>query len=266
MKNILVPVDFSEVTETVTRTAVSLARTTGSGIRLLHVKHARSKPDVDDKLHQLAASIVSNESVSCDVVVREGSVFYETSREAGNGNYEFVVIGTHGFKGIREVMFGTDIMKLLKLIPVPVITVLRDYQFPDGGFKRILFPVASHNTFSLIIDATVKFARVFEAEIHLFSIEKPGIKWSPGLTGNIDLAISEFKKSSVKYLRINEPESAYAIGFSRQTIEYARRVEADLIALMSVPSKEHFYFADGDKEQIITNKYNIPVISTSDRF
>ena len=263
-KSILVPVDFSEVTETVTNAALQLAGRTGRRITLLHVKHMRSDPGVGKRLEKLAASI-ADKGVECDLVIREGSIFREVSAEAANGRYAFALIGSHGFKGFREVMFGADILKLLKLIPVPVITVLKDYVFPEKGIRKILFPVASHTSFHLIIKAVIHFSEIFHSEVHLYSVEKPEMKWTSRLNENIALAESELKKAGVKYQRVNEQQASFSIGYSRQTLDYAARIQADLIALMSVPAKEHFYFADGDKEQIITNRFNIPVISTSDR-
>ncbi len=265
LKSILVPVDFSEITPIVIQTATGLAVITGFTITLLHVKHIKSAPDVEQKLDELADSVKNNHNHECNCIIRTGSIFAEVKQEASSGNYEFVVIGSHGFKGMRELMFGADILRLLKLISIPVITVLKDYQFPEKGFEKILLPVASHNSFHLIVEAVIKFAGWFESEIMLYSVEKPEIKWTDRLIANINLAQTEFEKAEVKYTRVNELQSKFALGYSRQTLEFASRVRADLIALMSVPAKEHFYFADGDKEQIITNKINIPVISTSDR-
>jgi hypothetical protein len=34
---------------------------------------------------------------------------------------------------------------------------------------------------------------------------------------------------------------------------------------MAIPTPEHYYFADSDKEMLLTNEFGIPVLSTSDR-
>jgi hypothetical protein len=33
---------------------------------------------------------------------------------------------------------------------------------------------------------------------------------------------------------------------------------------MSVPTREHYYYAQADKQEILTNKHHIPVLCTSD--
>ncbi len=262
-RKILLPIDLSEITATVVGTAISFAKKTGMALTLLHVKHIKSRPDVEQQLKTISDKVNGRESISCNYILISGSVFNEIAREASNPEYSFAIIGTHGFKGFREVMFGADILRLLKTMPVPVITVQKDYLLPEAGINKILIPVASHNTFHLIVEATVKFANWFNAEVHLYSIEKPDMKWTRQLIDNIKLAETTFEKESVKCIRVNEKLYSYSIGYAKQTLQYAKNIDAGLIAIMSSPAKEHIYFADGDKEQLITNKFFIPVISTS---
>lgn len=262
-QKILVPVDFSDITPTVIQSALALAEITQQEMMLLHIKHMKSDPDVEQKLISLAAEINDSGKVKCGYVLRTGSIFNEIADEANNPCYSIAIIGTHGFKGFREVMLGADILRLLKPMPIPTLTIQKGYVFPVKGFKNILFPIASHSTFRVIVETTILLAQRFNATIHLYSVEKPELKWTQQLTANISLAETAFEKAGVKYIRVNEPQAGFSLGYSRQTLRYAEAIHADLIALMSVPAKEHFYFADGDKEQLITNKGLIPVISTS---
>lgn len=262
---ILVPVDFSAVTPSLVQSARYFAGQTGAGLVLLHVKHIKSDPSVEQKLRLLANEINSLGSISCGYVLRTGSIFTEIAAEASLPDYLYVIIGTHGFKGFREIMLGADILRLLKTIPRPVLTIQQGFAVPENGLRNILFPVASHNTFFRIVNATAALAKRFDSTVHIYSVEKPGLAWTQKLTDNIRLCETTFEKKSVKYVRVNETQTSFSLGYSKQTLEYAARIKADLIAMMSVPAKEHFYFADGDKEQLLTNKYLIPVITISDK-
>lgn len=262
-KKILVPIDLSEITATVVDAAIEFAKKTGMALTLLHIKHIKSHPDVEQQLQNINDEIIAVDKVACNYILKTGSIFNEIALEASNPEYSFAIIGTHGFKGFREVMFGADILRLLKTMPVPVLTVLKGYVLPEAGIHKILIPVASHTTFNLIIDATVKFAKWHNAEVHLYSIEKPNMAWTQQLLKNINLAETTFEKERVNFIRVNEKFNSYAIGYSKQTLQYAQNIDAGLIAIMSSPAKEHIYFADGDKEQLITNKYRIPVLSAS---
>lgn len=262
-RKILVPVDLSDITRTVIQTAVNIAVNTKQDLTLLHIKHIKSDPDIETRLKVLSDEINDLGQVKCGYIIKTGSVFGEISLEANSLHYDLAIIGTHGFKGFREVMMGADILRLLKPMPIPSLTVQKGYIFPQKGFKNILLPVASHSTFHVIVKTAIVFAQHFDATIHLYSVQKPEIEWTPQLTDNIKLAEKALENAGAKYVRVNEPQERFSLGYSKQTLQFANTIQADLIALMSVPAKEHFYFADGDKEQLITNKSLIPVISTS---
>jgi len=176
LQRILVPIDFSSITNTVVEAAAHFAGKNGSTITLLHVKNIKSEPGIDAKLKQFVADAAGRFHISFDSKIRSGSIFNEISEESATGDYDLVMIGSHGFKGFREMMFGSDILKLLKAISIPVITILEGYQLPKAGFQKILLPVATHKSFRLIVDATVKIAQLFSAEIHFFSVDKPDVK------------------------------------------------------------------------------------------
>ena len=59
---------------------------------------------------------------------------------------------------------------------------------------------------------------------------------------------------------MKEDQNVYSLGYAKQTLKYAQSVGADLICTMSVPSKEYYYFADSDKENLLLNEYHIPIL------
>lgn len=50
---------------------------------------------------------------------------------------------------------------------------------------------------------------------------------------------------------------------TRQTLQYAAANNVGMIAIMSVKSEEHYYFAQADKEVMVNNEHNIPVFCVS---
>lgn len=62
--------------------------------------------------------------------------------------------------------------------------------------------------------------------------------------------------------RISGPGQAGIL--ARQTIRYAQATKAGIISIMSVPTREHYYFAQADKEEMLTNEFRIPVLCSSD--
>ena len=186
-QKILVPVDLSEVSKTVIDMAVYIAGKSKMAITLLHI----TKNKDDDPLEQmknLASEAEKSSSIQFDFLVKKGSVLTEIAQASNDEHFKLMVIGSHGYKGLREKVFGADILKLLRNIPIPVLSVQKGCRIPENGFNTILFPVSSHEAFNHKIEAALFFAKLFSSEVHLYSVEKPGVKLSQNAIDNIQKA------------------------------------------------------------------------------
>jgi nucleotide-binding universal stress UspA family protein len=264
-KNILVPVDLTETSRTAATCAAKIARVSGGKMTLLHIQNGESTTEDAIALTSMANSLRSEFSVACDYLIREGKIFSEISNEAGEPMYGFMVIGSHGFKGIKEKLLGADILKLVKNIPIPVLVIQKDHSLPAEGIKTIVFPAGSHESFQNQINATILMAGLFGSEVHVYTIEKPGFPWSDALKANIEKTIHDFESNNIRYKRVNETQNTFSPGYAKQTLQYAGKMNADLISVMSVPTNEFYYIADSDKERLLTNEMNIPVLCSSDK-
>lgn len=263
-QKILVPFDFTDVAETAASAAAGIAKLSGMGITLIHILGHDAESEANSRLTELAKKITAGFAVECDYSVVKGKLFSEIINEANDRRYKLMVIGSHGYKGIKEVFQGADILRLVKSTPVPALVIQSGYKFPQEGIKTILMPASSHDDFHRKVESIVFFGRLFDAEVHVYTVEKPGFTWSDALKSNIEKAISEFEAKGIKYKRVNEPQSAYSPGYAKQILQYAKKINAGMIAVMSVPTSEFYYIADSDKERLLTNDLKIPVLAVSD--
>jgi nucleotide-binding universal stress UspA family protein len=262
---ILVPSDFSDASHAAVDLAATIAAKNDMGLSLLHIRNGKSIGDSEDQMINIIQSLKVKHNLESDYIIKKGSIFSEISKVACEDCYRMMVIGSHGFKGFREKFFGADILKLVKTIPVPVIVAQKNYTIPGSGIKNIILPAASHDDFHRIVQATSFIAGMFDARVHIYTIEKPGQEWPEKLKSNIEKAKETFDAHRVRYIRVNEQATTYSVGYSKQTLQYAEREGVDMICLMSMPTKEYHYFADSDKEQLLTNEAGIPVLCTSDK-
>lgn len=263
-KKILVPCDFTPTAESAANVAVAIAKLSGMDITLIHVLGHDSEQEAIEQLVALAKKITAGTSVGCDYKVAKGKLFSEITNAANDQIYRLMVIGSHGYKGIKEMFQGADILKLVKSIPVPVLVIQDGYAFPQDGIKTVLMPASSHDEFYKKIEAIVFLGRLFDAEVHVYTVEKPGFTWSDSMKLNIEKATREFDAKNIKYKRVNEAQTAYSPGYSKQILQYAKKIKAGMIAVMSVPTSEYYYIADTDKERLLTNDQQIPVLAVSD--
>jgi nucleotide-binding universal stress UspA family protein len=144
IQRILVPVDFSEQSKQALDYALFIAQRFDAKLDVLHVwkiaEYAgdamvvltRSEPELTlstylrgyadkmltDFLHGLPHS---------KRMLEEGDPASVIARVAREGEYDLVVMGTHGRTGLSHLMMGSVAEKVVRLAPCPVIT----YRLPD---------------------------------------------------------------------------------------------------------------------------------------
>ena len=135
---ILVPWDFTEVTENALQHAVKLSSYLKNKIQLIHiVKTAKQKEEAENKLNQDIERLTAKYHINLEPVVREGSLFHEISNYASNQNVSLVIMGTHGIKGVQKLT-GSWALKVIVGSKVPFIVVQtppsKKEIFKDGVF------------------------------------------------------------------------------------------------------------------------------------
>ena len=262
---ILIPVDFTKAADKAVEFGLFTAKKSHFDITLLHVFEGdgMSRDDCENKLREMAEKINAGGDGFCDYLCEKGDIFKVIPEVASKSAFRMVAIATHGRKGLRQKFFGPDILKVLKKIPIPILVVQENSVIPKDGFKSAIFPVGGHDNYDKKVAAMVFMAEIFDPEIHLYSISKPGFEQSEKLRENIAMAEAGFNQKGIRYKRVAEDQNVFSVGFAKQTLKYAHKSGADLIAIMANPTRENYYFADNDKEAILTNEHGIPVLCAS---
>jgi len=142
VRRILVPVDFSDACRTVLDYGVDIARDRGAEVVLVHVVGLPVAPfdpaygvaadprmlldlqsAAERGLADLAAKAAERSGLAVRTKVLTGAPSREIVREAREGSYDLVVIGTHGRTGFRHVFLGSVAENVVRLAPCPVVTV-----------------------------------------------------------------------------------------------------------------------------------------------
>lgn len=262
MKNkIIIPTDLTKAASQAIKQAAAIAVKTNASLTLLHVLNDKSPSEDEIKkiLSAEAENIYSHGGIHSDIMIREGNIFEVIPHVACERDYDLMVLGTHGIRGIKQMLFGANILKLAEKIRIPAL-IIQEESPMIKSLKKIVLPVSSHKSFDIAVDAVLLLAGIFDCEVHLYSIQKAGFDWPDQLIANIENATRKFEMKGVQMIRVREDQNVYSMGYAKQTLNYAHSVGADLICTMSVASKEYYYFADSDKENMILNEERIPIL------
>ncbi len=143
-QRILVPIDGSATSDRGLDEAIGLARITGASLRLIHVVDeltfatgieptAAYAVDMIPLLKEAGTRIVEQgkarvaaQGVAVDAVLLESFAARVSDlvvEQALGWKADLIVIGTHGRRGVRRMLLGSDAEQILRQAPVPVLLV-----------------------------------------------------------------------------------------------------------------------------------------------
>jgi nucleotide-binding universal stress UspA family protein len=142
-QRILVPVDGSPTSTKALVAALQLAREVGGRVRLLHAfdelayltgyeysaELIQQTRGYAEKVLQDAREVATAAGVPVDTRLSEalGQPLGETvAAEARRFEADLIVVGTHGRRGIGRVLLGSGAEQVLRLAPVPVLSIRSD--------------------------------------------------------------------------------------------------------------------------------------------
>lgn len=256
---ILCPTDFSLACDIALAQAGNIASNGSGGVTLFHVltkSDARGNSDADR--HASTLDQLAKKGVAVTAVERKGDPLKEIVAEAGKG-HTLMVCGTHGVQTLRQDLLGSDMLKLVREVPLPTLVVQR-HSSPTAPLKRILMPVAGHDDISPLLDAVCMLAKLLGSEVIIYQQLSEGKSTPNSVLLNKGKMSDRLKEAGIPHREVNEAVGDFYKGFAERTLRYAREVGADCIAIMAQASKEHRRIADDEKQELLFNKTGIPVL------
>jgi nucleotide-binding universal stress UspA family protein len=260
----LVPTDFSEVTLNAAHRAAESAKALDYKVVLLHVIDKNTKAElrkdnkgletVSDRLKEIGDKIAADYGISVDTVAKEGDIFSTIAEVAQDVKADLIFLGTHGKVGMQKLT-GSFALKVITSSEVPTI-VVQKRKF-TGGFNKMVVPITSDAGPWSKTKWSAYIAKQFNAEIHLFHLP------TDELDDVITMITNHFKVNDVKFV---VKESDGGGGFTKQVVDYATGIDADLIMIMTNPDKGLKTFLLGSyDEELVFNTSQIPVMCINPR-
>lgn len=261
MMKILCPTDLTLATDIALSHAGNIAQRGNGEVTLFHVltKEEVKTNDIGNPgPHVKTLDLLSKQGVKVNRVDREGSPLKEIVAEAKNG-HALMVAGTHGVQGLRQEWLGSDMLKLVREVPIPTL-VVQMYSPRTENIGHILMPVAGHADITPLLDAVCLLAKISGAEVDVYQQLQEGSTTSNTLLANKVKMMERLAKEGIKHEEVHEPVEKFYEGFAVRTIRYANKVGASCIAIMANASGDHKKIADKEKQDLLVNEKGIPIL------
>lgn len=263
--HVLVPLDGSQLAESVLPAVALLARQLGTQITLLHILEQRPPTTIHGERHLTdQAEAESYLKTIAERLRAEGAIVETHAHGAREGDVArcigdhihdigatFVALCTHGSRGLRGLLYGRIAQQVLRYSTCPILLVPASIRrVPPLDFSRILAPLDGTAAHELALPAAIALAQAFAATLRLTLViptlttlsddrSVPAMLLPTTMTAILDLA----QQGAVDYLdrikvRCNDAHIAVAVEVLRgdpatAVLNDAERFNAGLIVMAS---------------------------------
>lgn len=253
---VLVTWDFTEKSAFALDHGTRLADILGTYVGLMHiVKKEKEIKEAESKMAPVVKETEGKANVTVKPMVMVGNIFTTISEVATDMNAEMVIMGTHGMKGMQKLI-GSWALKVIAGSKVPFIVV----QAPptSHGFQKVVFPLDFRKENKEKINWMYHIHRLYNSKFYIMKDKVTDPKFKKGVTSNLHFTEKFLKANEIPY----EIHTATSHGdFVPETIEFAHKLEADLVLITTTKDINRVdYILGANEQQIISNKYLIPVM------
>jgi nucleotide-binding universal stress UspA family protein len=265
-KLIVVPWDFTEVADHALAHAVKISRMVGNEICLLHIVDKAINPkEAGEKkimLKHVAEENGKKYNMHISSEIAKGSIFTAIAdfvnqkdvEEQDKKEVSLVLMGTHGMKGMQKLT-GSWALKVIVKSSVPFI-VVQDPPADQERYHNIVFPVDFRKENKEKTKMAIYMGKYFESKVHMIVTTSTDASLIKKTKINLNFAIKYLIQNNIEYQIHEVPKG----NFAQQTIDFALKINADLILIVTTKNITFADYMVGASEQyIIANSSKIPV-------
>ena len=270
MKKILVAIDFSECSINALEHAITIANKAESGVEMMFVIKTDTSREMFTEGPQTLSSMVKDKfdemiekyqpmmgTNKLTYLIREGKVYHEIVNEADKKEIFLVMAGTHGSSGFEEFWIGSNANRIVSALRKPVITIRGGVNI-NRNLEKIVLPLDSTPETRQKVPFTAYMAKIFDAEVHILKVYTSKVlAIVRRIDSYADQVVKHLQEENIRYVI----ESVQSDNLTDSTIEYALKVNANLISIMTEQEISAKNLLLGPYAQQMVNHSPIPVLS-----
>src|SRR5574344_374101 len=261
MNNVIVGFDFSKGSANAVDLAIDIANRWHNDIRLVYVK---SEPNEDEtpirqNIEQRNAAVAPLlKGIKLEYVIREGKLSQELAAQAKEDNASLVIVGTHGMSGFTTNWIGRNTYRTITDSEIPVLSVREDFNF-NKALETIIIPLDSTSATRQKVPIATKFAQTFGSKVCILGLYTADSK---EIRRYVEMYVDQVEKyldkASVRHdTTFLEAQKNLTV----TTLEFADKVDADLIVIMTEQEKAFSNWLIGSFAQQMLSLSKRPILS-----
>jgi nucleotide-binding universal stress UspA family protein len=271
---VLIPVDFSETSLLAIRHGAHIAHQSSARLFLLHVINAHyvsqnmfvplvtiDQGEVEakaaEKLNELAEEIKSEFNVEIQTVIKIGTPSIEVVKVAHEINASLIVMGTHGYGPLENLVIGSVALKVLTKAGCP--TMAMSSAATHSGYKKIVLPIDDTVNSRQKVNFTLEFAKKFGSAVYAIALLTSG---EDSDRKSLELVLHQIELLAQEYgVEYHAEVLDHLKNRATATVSYVEKINADLLVIMTDQDAELSGFFLGPYSQQIIHHSRVPVIA-----
>lgn len=247
MKNLLCPIDFSEVSLNALEFAVAIGEKEQSDLTILNIftrsdynkilksenveeEYERLLEIASAKLEAIKEEILKISTAkglaSCETWLKAGKIVDVVSELAEENQFDLIVMGTTGHSSYERKYLGGKALSIIHHTHCPVLCVPENHTF--HGINNIVYATDYQEEDKLALQLLVDFARVLDAKLEVLHVSHHN--------DAIDKAMfADFKEELEHFIHDGEVEFERVVfnHVAEGLDEYMKKSEADVLVLLN---------------------------------
>lgn len=272
MKQILVPTDFSECARNASETAIAIAKRYGAQLHFYHfmsipvdwmnlnLDEPRIYPDVTAEVNRIQGELENLvESANNRGVAARSFLSYADSpdaipRYAREHGISMIIMGSHGAKGIKELIMGSNAQKVVRHSRIPVLILKEPMNAVET--PSVLFVSDFEPEMAAPFEKVVDFAEKLGAKIHLLYINTPSdFHQSWEIEERMESFVALASRNLGEKMTIN------ASSFEEGLEKYCEMHPTGFLAIATHHRRGLSRIFEGSLTEKIVNHVNVPIMS-----
>lgn len=272
MKTILVPTDFSNRAEEALNFAIQFAEKVNGKIVLMHVLdfpsgsfntmgeidsldpeiifHGEFIKGVHNKLEEIKSSL----DTEVDTKIKYGNPYASISKEIAEEEVDYIIMGSNGASGLKEVFIGSVAEKVIRNAECPVIVVKGPSDL--NKMKSFVFASDLSEEQDFIAYQAKEVQKLLDLNMHLLTVKTPH---------NMRREFDTLKKMKAfaerNFLERYTTTTIDADYSDEGIVDYAEGIGAGMILMGTHGRTGLAHIFGGSRAEDVANESNIPVMT-----
>lgn len=275
MKTILVPTDFSDKATDALNFALEFNERIQGKIIVMHVLdfpsssfssvgemdlsgaeslfHAEFIKGVHKKLGEIKESL-HGKGQPIETKIKYGNPYVSISKEIAEEDVDYIILGSDGASGLKEVFVGSVAEKVIRNAECPVITVKGQAKLTN--MKSLVFASDLSEEHDIIAQKAKAIQELLDLNMHLLKVKTPHNFLSEN---DAQKQLDEFaKRNYLERYTKNTTEADYA---DEGIVEFAEEVGAGMILMGTHGKTGLAHIFGGSRAEDVANESTIPVMT-----